>query len=404
MHRFRLAVTLIAAAAATACGSATPPSLTVDPTTAAATPAATTAPATTAATVIPSSAPTPSATLCIPVTTWSLARLAAETISVPVDEGDVTSLSAEAAAGSGGVVLFGSSAPSDLGQQIAHIEAETPGGVGMLVMTDEEGGDVQRMANLVGNLPWASYMGANWSAAEITSRVAAVARSMRANGITVDLSPVVDVDGRDVEPGPTDPDGWRSFSGSAAVVSADGAAYVRGLRDGGVIAVLKHFPGLGGASGNTDNGAATTLPWATLQHVGLPPFAAGIAAGAQVVMVSNAVVPGLTTGPASLSRTVIEDELVGALHFHGLVITDSLSGGAIVAAGHSLANAAVLAISAGADMVMFAPPSTQAGDLGRFQSIVDAEVHAVQTGALPLSRLQAAAAAVLTVRGIAVCG
>ena len=197
-------------------------------------------------------------------------------------------VSSAVASGAGGVILFGSTAPADLGSQIAAIEAAVPGRLGLLVMTDEEGGGVQRMANLVGSLPWASYMGANWTPAEITAQVAAVARGMAQYGVNMDLAPVVDVDGRNVPPGPTDPDGWRSFSGSTSVVTADGIAYMSGLEEGGVIPVLKHFPGLGGASGNTDNGTATTLPWMTLQTVGLPPFTAAIQDGAITIFSRDA--------------------------------------------------------------------------------------------------------------------
>ena len=106
-------------------------------------------------------------------------------------------------------------------------------------------------------------------------------------------------------PGPDDPDGWRSFGGRTGLVSADGVAYLQGLLQGGVLPTLKHFPGLGGASSNTDYGTAYTVPWSRLRRVGLPPFIAGIRAGAPVVMVSNAIVPGLTRLPASLSVVAI---------------------------------------------------------------------------------------------------
>lgn len=399
-----LAAFLGTAVVATACGGADrppstatlavltpPPALSPGPT----------APAAGATPPIPT--PTAPATSCVPVATWSVARLAAATVVVPVDEANVGSTSAEAVAGVGGLLLFGSSSPAGLGQAIAAVQAQTPGRLGLLVMTDEEGGGVQRMANLVGSLPWARDMGASWSQQQITSHVAAVASAMVANGVTVDLAPVVDVDGTDVAPGVRDPDGWRSFSGTTSVVSADGAAYVRGLRQGGVIAVLKHFPGLGGATGNTDDGPADTLPWPTLQADALAPFVAGIAAGAQAVMVSNATVPGLTTGPASLSRSVVEDELVGALHFHGLVLSDTLSDGAVARAGYTAAGAAVQAIAAGVDMVMFGPPETTATTLQMFDSVVDAEVAAVASGAMPLSRLVAAVTAVFAARGVRAC-
>lgn len=319
-----------------------------------------------------------------------------------MEETDLAAADPEVAAGAGGVILFGSQAPADLGAQTTALRSLVPGRLGLLVMTDEEGGGVQRMPNLVGSLPWASEMGASLTPTQITQEVAAVARNMAQNGVNMDLAPVVDVDGQDVAPGPTDPDGWRSFSGSTSVVAADGVAYMQGLEQGGVIPVLKHFPGLGGASGNTDDGPADTLPWWTLEQSALPPFEAGIAAGAPAIMVSNALVPGLSQVPASLSPAVIEEELVGTLHFGGLIMTDSLSAGAISSAGYTPSAAAVQALEAGADMVMYGTTDPSV-DQAQFQAIVTAITSAVTAGSLTQARLQSAATAVLRTMKVNVC-
>lgn len=352
----------------------------------------------------PSTSTSPSTTVnCLNVPAWGVSRLAAETVVVPADEQHVSYVEPEVAAGAGGVVLFGTAAPPDLASQLTSLERSVPGGLGLLVMADEEGGEIQRMSNLVGSLPWPSYMGANWSTSEITTEVASVARQMAASGVNMDLAPVVDVDGRAVMPGSQDPDGFRSFSGSTSVVSADGVAYMRGLIAGGVIPVLKHFPGLGGATANTDVAVADSLPWPELQRVGIPPFAAAIAAGAPAVMISNALVPGLTKVPASLSTAVIEGELEGVLHFHGLVLTDSLSAIAITSAGFTVASAAVRAIEAGADMVIFGNNTDASATSAQFDKIVNALVAAVDQGRLPRSRLVAAATEALAARHVNVC-
>jgi beta-N-acetylhexosaminidase len=339
---------------------------------------------------------------CVQVASWSVRRLAAQTVIVPAQETNVSAVDAEVMHGSGGVILFGSRAPANLRVRIAALRRLAASDLGLLVMTDEEGGGVERLANLAGSLPWARYMGQHWTPTEIRTHVAAVAKRMAALGVDTDLAPVVDVDGSNVPPGPADADGWRSFSGRTRVVSRDGLAYLRGLLDGGVLPVLKHFPGLGGASRNTDYGIAYTLPWARLRTVGLPPFVAGIRAGAPSIMVSNAVVPGLTRLPASLAPAAIRDELVGRLRFRGLVVTDSLSAGAITQAGFNVARAAVQAIRAGADMVMYTAATAQAV-ADRFRDIIAAEVAAVSDGSLARSRLVAAAGAALTARHISVC-
>ncbi|MGW4568795.1 glycoside hydrolase family 3 N-terminal domain-containing protein [Streptomyces sp. NPDC004561] len=331
---------------------------------------------------------------------WSNSRLAMLAIAVPVSETSVSDATSEVGAGAGGVVLFGSKAPSDLGSRLNTLKSHVPGHVGLLVMTDEEGGGIQRMANLVGSLPWAASMGTHWTPAQIQQNVTKVATKMSANQVNMDLAPVVDVDGRNVAPSKTNPDGWRSFSGSTAVVTKDGVAYMNGLRAGNVIPVIKHFPGLGGSNYNSDFGPARTLPWSTLQKVAIPPFAAAIKAGAPAIMVSNNVVPGLSSTPASLSSAVISSELRGTLGFKGLVVTDSLSAKAISGAGFTIPSAAVQALRSGADMVMF--------DLGgnvnsQTSAIATAITTAVSNGHLPRSRLIDAAGHVLAARHVNLC-
>ncbi|WP_265564148.1 glycoside hydrolase family 3 N-terminal domain-containing protein [Streptomyces hygroscopicus] len=347
--------------------------------------------------------PTASATSCTNGTKlagWSNRRLAMLTIAVPVSETSVSDVTPQVSAGAGGVLLFGSKAPSDLGSRLTALKSHVPGHLGLLVMTDEEGGGIQRMANLVGSLPWPAYMGTHWTPAQIQQNVTKVATNMSAAQVNMDLAPVVDVDGRNMAPSRTNPDGWRSFSGSTSVVSTDGVAYMNGLRAGHVIPVVKHFPGLGGSSYNSDFGPARTLPWPTLQKVGIPPFTAAIKAGAPVIMVSNNIVPGLGTNPASMSPTAISSELRGKLGFKGLVVTDSLSAKAISAAGFSIPAAAAQALRSGADMVMF--------DLGgnvssQTSSIASAITNAVAGGHLARSRLIDAAGHVLAVRHVNLC-
>lgn len=332
--------------------------------------------------------------------TWSTRRLALLTVAVPASETSVASVQSEVSAGVGGVLLFGSKAPLDLGAQLAALQTHVPHDRGLLVMTDEEGGGVQRMANLVGSLPWAAWMGDNWTATQIRSHVGTVAKRMLAANVNMDLAPVVDVDGRNEPPSRYNPDGWRSFSGTTSVVTRDGLAYLNGLRDGHVIPVLKHFPGIGHSTYNSDDGTAYTLQWSTLKKVGLPPFTAGINAGAPAIMVSNDIVRGLATNPGSISPTTITYELRGKLGFQGLVITDSLTAKAISNAGFTLSRAAVQALRSGADMVTFSGTI----DVGsRTTAIADAIVNAVVSGSLARSRLIDAAAHVLGVRHINLC-
>ncbi len=344
---------------------------------------------------------TPTATPCsnqLVLSKWTIDRLAAQAVAVPVEETDVGSVAAEVSQGVGGVLLFGATAPADLGSELTALESTAPDGIRPFVMTDEEGGGVQRMANLVGSIPWARQMGSTMTPAQIQSLAESVGKSMLEAGVTMDLAPVLDVDGGD-GPNATDPDGWRSFSDNATVAASDGLAFAAGLQAAGVIPVVKHFPGLGGASGNTDDGPASTLPYSTLVGSGLVPFEAAVSAKLPAVMVSNATVPGLSTVPASLSASVIQGLLVGQLHYQGLILTDSLDAAAISDLGLSVAQASVESIAAGADMILFSS-GDQAQVLGSIQA---AMVAAVGDGQLSEARLIDAAGKVLSAKEVKLC-
>lgn len=344
--------------------------------------------------------PTPCSVMSV-LATWTDARLAEQTIVVPVDETAVSTIAPEVAAGAGGVILFGSAAPVDLGAQLHSVASGAPGGIAPLVMSDEEGGQIQRMANLVGGLPSARQMGATMTVAQIQQLAATLATHMLAAGVTMDLAPVLDTD-NGAGPNNADPDGTRSFSNDPGVASADGRAFAAGLVAGGVVPVVKHFPGLGHATGNTDVMSASTLPWNALQSGGLIPFRDAVAAHLPAVMVANATVPGLTTIPASLSHDVITTVLRNQLGFTGLVITDSLSAVAITNAGYTVPQAAVAAIEAGADLILFNATAAEVGVAN--QNIANALIAAVQSGALSQARLVDAAARVLAAKGANVCG
>ncbi|MGH2717793.1 MAG: glycoside hydrolase family 3 N-terminal domain-containing protein [Actinomycetota bacterium] len=338
---------------------------------------------------------------------WSVARKAAQLVAIPSYDFNLDDLGTPLAAGAGGVLFIGSAAaPANLASRIKIADGLAPAATPPLTMADEEGGGVQRLENLVGDLPWPRQLAASDSPAQVTALVTAMAKKMKADGVVMDLAPVLDVDGG-AGPSATDADGQRSFSAVPATVTQYGAAFIKGLEAGGVIPVAKHFPGLGGSSGNTDYGAAQTLPLATLQTQALPPFSAAVSGGIPAVMVANATVPGVSTVPASLSEAVVGGMLRGDLHFTGLVLTDSLSGGAIAAAGYSVPSAAVAAIEAGDDMVLFGSTlgATQLALLSpanvnaTFQAIVSAIEAAVASGKLPVSRFDAAVLDVLTAKG-----
>ncbi len=307
--------------------------------------------------------------------------------------------------------LGGGATPPELRQQLISALGTNGPGAAPLVMADVEGGGIQRLQGAVDAFPWPRELTATKSVGEIRDLARIVGQEMMRAGVNVDLAPVVDLDDRR-GPSIANPDGSRSFSINPAVAGAYGVAFMHGLRDAGVVPVVKHFPGLGGSTQNTDYGPAATRPWSQLRTTGLKPFIAEIAANAPAIMISNAYVPGLTTKPASVSRAVVHDLLRTQLGFSGLVVTDSLSAGAIRAAGYTVAQAAAAAIEAGADLVLFGSTLTPADTAllspanvaATRQTIISALAAAVATGELTPPRLDEAVAHVLVAKGVNVCG
>jgi beta-N-acetylhexosaminidase len=331
------------------------------------------------------------------VSTWTTTQLANETIAIPVEATNIGALAPAARAGYGGILLFGATAPASMPQILATLQRERPGHYAWMVMTDEEGGGVERLTNLVGAIPWAQTMGKNLSPARITAIAKRVGAALSSAGVNTDLAPVLDVDGRAQYPGEANPDGYRSFSGVATVAATDGSAFMKGLQEAGVLSVVKHFPGLGYSTRNTDYGPAATLSWPKLQSTGLVPFRQAIADGATAVMMSNARVPGLSSLPAGLSPVVVK-YLRTTLGFKGLIVTDSLSAGAISALHLAEPAATVTALEAGDDLILFGSPTSVAASLTLAAKISSAVVSAVTKGTLAKSTLVTAAAQDLAAR------
>jgi len=189
------------------------------------------------------------------------------------------------------------------------------------------------------------------------------AREGRAVGIHVNFAPDADVNNNPLNPIIN----TRSFGEDPRAVARLVRGYVRGLQDNGMLATLKHFPG----HGDTDADSHIGLPsirvdYARLDSVELVPFRAGIDAGAQVVMSAHIAFPVFTgDAPATLSASMLTGVLRDSLKFKGLVVTDALQMGAIVAK-YGAGEAAVRAFEAGSDLLLMPadPDSAIASMLG----------------------------------------
>jgi beta-N-acetylhexosaminidase len=210
--------------------------------------------------------------------------------------------------------------------------------------------------------------------------------ALAAAGIDLNLIPVADVATLD------SPIADRAFSDDPALAAALTAAAVRGCRAARIACAALHFPGLGAASQDTDQGPATvSLDEAGLRERDLEAFEAAFAERVDAVVLSHAFYAAYDpVTPAALSEPVATDLLREELGFEGVAITDDLGAGAIKA-GYSVPEAAVAALQAGADMLRLDSP----GDWG---GVREAVLEAIDGGAIEDPRLAEAAGRVLELK------
>ena len=231
--------------------------------------------------------------------------------------------------------------------------AASAGPLPLAVSVDEEGGRVSRLAGLIGTQPSPRILAQTQTPDQVYNIALARGRAMKKLGITVDFAPVVDVTNA--------PDdtviGDRSFGADPATVTDYAGAYARGLRDAGLLPVLKHFPGHGHGSGDSHTGSVVTPPIADLQNDDLIPYRTLAAQAPVAVMVGHLEVPGLTgTDPASLSPpayALLRSGGYGGPPFNGPVFTDDLSSMQAISDRFGVADAALRSLQAGADTALW---------------------------------------------------
>ena len=275
-----------------------------------------------------------------------------------------------------------------LSAQLADLGRQAGLPAPLLVTLDEEGGSVDQVNNGIPQLPSEASFG-SVPPATVRAEVASMAGGLRGEGVGLDLAPVADL-----RTNPNDDViGTRSFGPTVAVAAPRVAAYVEGLHDGGVGATLKHFPGLGGQSGNPHTAAVLdTVSPAQWTATDEQSFAAGVAAGADAVMTTSLVTPNLDTGsrPALLSNASVR-MLRDDLHFGGVIVTDSL---VMAAVGEPLVRASTDAAEAGNDLLLLG-----SGDTTLEDQVVQSLRGAVASGALPMAQVEASAQRVDALRG-----
>jgi beta-N-acetylhexosaminidase len=225
-----------------------------------------------------------------------------------------------------------------------------------LVCVDQEGGRVQRFRDGYSALPSLEGFGRRY--AQDRDGALALAREhawlmaseVRASGVDLSFAPVVDL-GRGNRA-----IGDRAFSADPEVVAAFTRAYVQGMHDAGMAATLKHFPGHGSVLEDTHvDDAIDDRPLEAIRALDLVPFEAGIAAGADAVMMAHVVYPRVDRDPAGYSKRWIGDILRGEMNFRGVVFSDDIGMAAAFSAG-GIRSRIDAHLDAGCDVVLVCHP------------------------------------------------
>lgn len=295
----------------------------------------------------------------------------------------------------GGIVYFAQNLldPEQTTTMLANVKQfyADAGNAAPFIAVDEEGGTVVRVADNeafgaqdVGD---ASALGSAGDTEAAKRAAEQIADYLMPLGFNLDFAPVADV----VDPLRSDTMGLRSFSSDAAVAADMVRAEVEGFRDKKMLCCAKHFPGIGAAAGDSHEGAITIEATnEELETVDLVPFRAAIEAGVPMIMVGHVSLPNIVgdSTPAPLSSAVVQGMLRDSLGYTGIIVTDSLSMGAITDY-YTPAEAAVAALKAGCDIPLMPERLDEA-----YQGVLSA----VQVGELTEERLDESLTRILSAK------
>jgi beta-N-acetylhexosaminidase len=312
-------------------------------------------------------------------------ELVGQTFVIAIDSEIAASREADVRAGRvGGVLLrwdrFSGEAARAMSITLQDWSNSAPHRVPVWVTVDHEGGPTFTQRGY-GTAPFPGNMALGATGSERLAYEAArtTAQELRAIGVDVTYGPSLDVNSN-----PKNPIiGLRSFGEDPALVARLGRAALRGYRDGGLLAVAKHFPGHGDTTDDSHLGLpVNSKTLAALEATELVPFRAAFRDGASAVMPAHMVFAALGTGPAqpvTLSSAAIQGFLRGRLGFRGLVFSDSLEMGAI-ANVYGSSSAAVLSLLAGNDVLVLGKAD--------YPAAFAAVAGALKSGVLTRARLE----------------
>ena len=229
-----------------------------------------------------------------------------------------------------------------------HRAATAGGQPPLMIALDQEGGPIKR-------IPWAPPtmsppdMGRSGDVSVARSQGASTGAALHELGIDIDFAPVADVP---ASTGSFMYQAGRTFSLDAATTATLADAFAAGLESAGVLPAMKHFPGIGFATQNTDSHVVEIEASRAALEPGLLPYRTSIGHDIPLIMLSNATYSAYDSdNAAGWSQAIATTLLREDLGFRGVSVTDSLDGTAH-ARGLSTATLAVRAATAGADMLL----------------------------------------------------
>lgn len=248
----------------------------------------------------------------------------------------------------------------------------------LFISVDEEGGKVDRMPRIIERYPTNEKIGSINNGSLSYNIGKSLADEIKAFGFNMDLAPVLDI-----KSNPRNTViGNRAFGSKPDVVSKLGVQTMLGIQSENIIPVVKHFPGHGDTSTDSHKGLpVVNYDLERLKGFELLPFTAAVKNNADAVMVAHILLPKLdSSNPASLSKTMITDILRNQMGFHGVVITDDMTMGAIVK-NYNIGESAVKSVVAGADIILVC------NGFSNKLSVLDSIKAAVSSGAISEKRI-----------------
>ena len=264
-------------------------------------------------------------------------------------------------------------------------------GIPLFLAVDEEGGEVTRVASNAAfkdELPGEAERSVTkeLSPEGLYTVANNIGKYLKQYGFNLDLAPVADIVISD-----NSVMAERSFGSEEGYVTDMAVNFLSGLKEAGIIACYKHFPGFGRASVNSDfeEVSINAIP-EELKSIDIKPYERGMENGLNMIMASNAMYPPMdgSSVPACMSRIIITDYLKGELGYDGVVITDALNAAAI-SKRYEPGEAAVAAINAGCDLLLMPE------DYGAASKAV---LEAYKNGEIPKERVEDALTRILTVK------